>query len=223
MRVVIAEDSLLLRAGIARLLQDEGFDVVGQAGDGEELIRKVRAHRPDVALIDIRMPPAHSDEGLRAARAIRAQLPDVGLLLLSQHVETRYASELLQGGAEGIGYLLKDRIAELDRFTAAVRQVGTGGTVLDPEVVAHLLGRRQSTDPLATLTRREREVLQRIAVGESNRAIASRLYVSQRAIERHITAIFAKLRLPASGEADRRVLAALTYLRGPLTSSDVPS
>jgi DNA-binding NarL/FixJ family response regulator len=214
MRIVIAEDSVLLREGAVRLLADAGFDVVGQAGDGEELLRKVRAHKPDVAVVDIRMPPTHVDEGLKAARVIREELPGTGVLVLSQYVEERYAVELLADGADGVGYLLKDRIAEIDRFVDAVRRVGEGGSVLDPEVVAHMLGRRERDDPLESLTPRERDVLALMAEGRTNRAIASELMVSERAVERHVTSIFVKLDLPAGQDDHRRVLAVLTYLGG---------
>jgi DNA-binding NarL/FixJ family response regulator len=214
MRIVIAEDSVLLREGAVRLLADAGFDVVGQAGDGEELLRKVRAHKPDVAVVDIRMPPTHVDEGLKAARVIREELPGTGVLVLSQYVEERYAVELLADGADGVGYLLKDRIAEIDRFVDAVRRVGEGGSVLDPEVVAHMLGRRERDDPLESLTPREREVLALMAEGRTNRAIASELMVSERAVERHVTSIFVKLDLPVGQDDHRRVLAVLTYLGG---------
>jgi DNA-binding NarL/FixJ family response regulator len=214
MRIVIAEDSVLLREGAVRLLADAGFDVVGQAGDGEELLRKVRAHKPDVAVVDIRMPPTHIDEGLKAARVIRQELPGTGVLVLSQYVEERYAVELLADGADGVGYLLKDRIAEIDRFVDAVRRVGEGGSVLDPEVVAHMLGRRERDDPLESLTPRERDVLALMAEGRTNRAIASELMVSERAVERHVTSIFVKLDLPAGQDDHRRVLAVLTYLGG---------
>ena len=214
MRIVIAEDSVLLREGAVRLLADAGFDVVGQAGDGEELLRKVRAHKPDVAVVDIRMPPTHIDEGLKAARVIREELPGTGVLVLSQYVEERYAVELLADGADGVGYLLKDRIAEIDRFVDAVRRVGEGGSVLDPEVVAHMLGRRERDDPLDSLTPREREVLALMAEGRTNREIASELMVSERAVERHVTSIFVKLDLPAGQDDHRRVLAVLTYLGG---------
>jgi DNA-binding NarL/FixJ family response regulator len=207
MRIVIADDSVLLREGAVRLLDDAGFDVVGQAGDGEELLRKVRAHKPDVAVVDIRMPPTHVDEGLKAAKVIREELPGTGVLVLSQYVEERYAVELL-------GYLLKDRIAEIDRFVDAVRRVGEGGSVLDPEVVAHMLGRRERDDPLESLTPREREVLALMAEGRTNRAIASELIVSERAVERHVTSIFGKLDLPAGQQDHRRVLAVLAYLGG---------
>ena len=211
MRVVIADDAVLLREGAARLLEDAGFEVVAQAGDAEDLLRKVRAHKPDVAIVDVRMPPDNTDDGLRAALSIRAELPDVGILLLSQYVEERYIGELLAGGTEGIGYLLKDRVAEVDRFTEAVRRVGDGGSVLDPQVVAQMVGRRE--EPLSELTEREREVLALMAEGYSNRAVAETLFVSERAVERHVTSIFSKLGLAATGQEHRRVLAVLTYLR----------
>ncbi len=214
MRIVIADDAVLLREGAARLLEDAGFEVVAQAGDAEDLLRKVRAHKPDVAVIDIRMPPDNVDDGLRAALEIRSELPNVGLLLLSQYVEERYLSQLLADGAEGVGYLLKDRVADVDRLSDAVRRVAEGGSVLDPEVVAHMLGRRERDEPLDELTPREREVLALMAEGRTNRAIAEDLVVSERAVERHVTAIFGKLGLTA-GEGDhRRVLAVLAFLRG---------
>ncbi len=212
-RVVIAEDSVLLRRGAIRLLEDAGFEVVGEAGDGEDLLRKVRAHKPDVAVIDIRMPPTHVDEGLQAARVIRSELPGVGVLMLSQYVEERYVTSLLEQGAEGVGYLLKDRVAEIDRFTDAIRQVASGGSVLDPEVVGYMLGRRAKDEPLETLTPREREVLGLMAEGKTNRAISETLFVSERAVERHVTSIFTKLELPTTDQDHRRVLAVLAYLR----------
>jgi DNA-binding NarL/FixJ family response regulator len=213
-RIVIADDAVLLREGAARLLEDAGFEVVAQAGDAEDLMRKVRAHKPDVAVIDIRMPPGNVDDGLQAALAIRSELPDVGLLLLSQYVEDRYLSQLLGEGAEGVGYLLKDRVADVDRLSDAVRRVAEGGSVLDPEVVAQMLGRRERDEPLDELTPREREVLGLMAEGRTNRAIAEELMVSERAVERHVTAIFGKLGLPATAEDHRRVLAVLAFLRG---------
>ena len=213
MRIVIADDAVLLREGAARLLEDAGFEVVAQAGDAEDLMRKVRAHKPDVAVIDIRMPPDNVDDGLRAALEIRSELPNVGLLLLSQYVEERYLSQLLADGAEGVGYLLKDRVADVERLSDAVRRVAEGGSVLDPEVVAHMLGRRERDDPLDTLTPREREVLGLMAEGRTNRAIAEHLVVSERAVERHVTAIFGKLGLTASEGDHRRVLAVLAFLR----------
>jgi DNA-binding NarL/FixJ family response regulator len=211
---VIGEDSVLLREGIARLLGEAGFEVVAQAGDAEDLIRKAHAHKPDVAVIDIRMPPDHSDEGLRAAKAIRTSLPDVGILVLSQYVDEHYALALLGDGAEGIGYLLKDRVGEVDRFLDAVRRVAAGGSVLDPEVVTHMLGRRREEGPLADLSPREREVLELMAQGLSNKAICEQLVVTERAVEHHVTSIFAKLGLPASGLEHRRVLAVLAFLQG---------
>ncbi len=213
MRVVIAEDHALLRAGLARLLEDAGHEVVAQAADAEDLLRKVRAHRPDVAVTDIRMPPGHSDEGLRAALAIRRELPGTGVLVLSQYVDEAYAFELLSGSTEGVGYLLKDRIADVDALLDGVRRVAAGGSALDPEVVAHLLGRRRRDDPLTTLTPREREVLALMAEGRSNRAIAEALVVTERAVEKHVTSIFAKLGLPVTAGDHRRVLAVLTFLR----------
>jgi DNA-binding NarL/FixJ family response regulator len=214
MRVVIADDSVLLRAGIVRLLQDAGFDVVGEAADAEDLLRKVRAHKPDVAVTDIRMPPTQSDEGLRAAQQIRREMPGVGVLVLSQYINESYAVELLQGSAEGIGYLLKDRVSDVSAFTDALRRVGEGGSALDPEVVASLLGRRRANDPLDRLTPREREVLGHMAEGRSNAAIARELVVTERAIEKHVTSIFSKLGLSTAEDGHRRVLAVLAYLHG---------
>ena len=214
MRVVIAEDSLLLRRGAIRLLEDAGFEVVGEAGDADELLRLVRAERPDVAVVDIRMPPTHVDEGLQAARVIRTELPEVGVLMLSQYVEERYVTALLEHGAEGVGYLLKDRVAEIERFTDAIRQVAEGGSVLDPEVVSHMLGGRGNGGPLERLTQREGEVLQLMAEGKTNRAISQQLYMSERAVERHVTGIFTKLDLPVTDQDHRRVLAVLAYVKG---------
>jgi DNA-binding NarL/FixJ family response regulator len=210
--LVIAEDSVLLREGMARLLEDQGFEVVGQAGDGEDLVRKVMAHKPDVAIVDVRMPPTHTDEGLRAAHKIRADLPDTGVLVLSQYVEEEYATELIGDRADGVGYLLKDRVADVDGFVDAVRRVGEGGSALDPEVVSLMLGRKRD-EPLSELTPREREVLSLMAEGLSNNAIAERLVVTERAVEKHVTSIFGKLRLPPTGETHRRVLAVLAYMR----------
>jgi DNA-binding NarL/FixJ family response regulator len=212
-RVVIAEDSVLLREGIARLLEESGFEVAGHAGDGEDLLRKVGAHKPDVAVVDIRMPPTHTDEGLRAAHRIRAEHPDTAVLVLSQYVEETYAFDLLSESTERTGYLLKDRIADIETFTDAVRRVASGGSALDPEVVARLLGRRRREDPLAALTPREREVLGLMAEGRSNSAMADALVVSERAVEKHVTAIFSKLDLPPAVEDHRRVLAVLAFLR----------
>ena len=214
-RIVIAEDQALLRQGIVRLLGDAGFEVVAEAADAPDLLRKVRAHKPDVAIVDVQMPPDNEDDGLRAAIEIRAAQPEVGVLVLSQYVEESYALELLDGGAEGVGYLLKDRVAEVDGFIDAVRRVNEGGSALDPEVVAQLLGRRRSTDPLDQLTPREREVLEQMAEGRTNQAIAARLVVSERAVEKHVTSIFSKLDLETSADDHRRVLAVLAYLRSP--------
>jgi DNA-binding NarL/FixJ family response regulator len=214
MRIVIADDAVLLREGAARLLEDAGHEVVAQAGDADDLLRRVRAHKPDVAIIDVRMPPDNVDDGLRAALTIRDELPEVGILLLSQYVEDRYLGELLGGGAQGVGYLLKDRLAEVERLTEAIDRVAAGGSVLDPEVVAQMLGRAREQGPLDSLTDREREVLSRMAEGRTNRAIAEELFVSERAVERHVTSIFSKLDLPAGEQDHRRVLAVLAYLRG---------
>ncbi|MFA9270858.1 response regulator transcription factor [Svornostia abyssi] len=211
MRVVVADDSVLLREGIVRLLTEAGMDVVGQAGDAEDLLRKVGAHKPDVAIIDIKMPPTHTDEGLRAAAEIRERHPDIGVLVLSQYVEEGYALELV-GGA-GTGYLLKDRVGDIDRFVESVRRVGEGGSALDPEVVAQLLGRRRQSDPLEGLSPREREVLGLMAEGRSNHGIAQQLVVTDRAVEKHVTNIFGKLDLPAAPDDHRRVLAVLAFVR----------
>ena len=196
-----------------RILGDSGFDVVGQAGDADDLIRKVSAHKPDVAIVDVRMPPTNTDDGLRAAQRIRAEQPDTGVLVLSQYIEEGYALELLSENAEGVGYLLKDRVADVDRFTESVRRVGEGGSALDPEVVAQLLGRRRREDPLGELSPREREVLELMAEGRSNHAIAEQMVVTERAVEKHVTSIFGKLKLPPTAEDHRRVLAVLRYLR----------
>ncbi|MGH2996814.1 MAG: response regulator transcription factor [Gaiellaceae bacterium] len=213
MRVVLAEDSVLLREGIARLLEDSGFEIVGQAGDAEELLLKVRDHAPDVAVVDIRMPPTHTDEGVRAARTIREQHPDVGVLVLSQFAEPAYAIELLGESAEGVGYLLKDRVSDVLDFAAAVRRVGEGGSALDPEVVSQLVGRRRRDDTLAALTAREREVLELMAEGRSNEGIGERLVATERAVEELVTSIFGKLGLPPAPEEQRRLLAVLAFLR----------
>jgi DNA-binding NarL/FixJ family response regulator/class 3 adenylate cyclase len=213
-RVVLADDSVLLREGIARLLEDAGFEVVAQSGTADDLLRHVGMHKPDVALVDIRMPPTQTDEGLQAAQQIRKRWPETGVLVLSQYVEPAYAMELLGENAEGVGYLLKDRVSDVDEFAAAVRRVAEGGSALDPAVVSQLVGRRRRDDPLDELTPREREVLELMAEGRSNAAIAERLVITLRAVEKHVTSIFAKLRLPATSEDHRRVLAVLTYLRG---------
>jgi DNA-binding NarL/FixJ family response regulator len=212
-RVVIAEDSGLLRQGLTRLLTDSGFEVVEQVGDGPGLVDAVDRHRPDVCVVDVRMPPTHRDEGLRAALEARALVPGLPVLILSQYVEELYAGELLESGAEGVGYLLKDRVADVGDFVYALRRVAAGETVLDPEVVAQLLARRRRGDPLDTLTPREREVLGLMAEGRSNTAIARALVVTEGAVEKHVRNIFGKLGLPASDSDHRRVLAVLTYLR----------
>jgi DNA-binding NarL/FixJ family response regulator len=213
MRAVIAEDSLLLREGLSRLLTEAGIEIVGQAGDAEDLLRKTRAHKPDVVVTDIRMPPTQTDEGVRAAKVIRSELPEIGVLVLSQYVEEQYVMELLGDSAEGVGYLLKDRIADVERFTDAVKRVAEGGSALDPEVVSHMLGRRRREDPLAELTPREREVLGLMAEGYSNSALASQLVVTERAIEKHVTNIFAKLGFASEPDHHRRVLAVLAFVR----------
>jgi DNA-binding NarL/FixJ family response regulator len=212
-RVVVAEDSVLLREGIARLLGEHGFEVVGQAGDAEDLVRKVGAHKPDVAVVDIRMPPTNTDDGLRAALRIRDEHPQTGVLVLSAYVEEAYALELVADSASGLGYLLKDRVADVDGFVDAVRRVAGGGSALDPEVVSRLVGRTRRDDPLAELTPREREVLELMAEGRTNAAIAERLVVTERAVEKHVTSIFGKLGLSPAPEDHRRVLAVLTFLR----------
>ncbi len=211
---MIADDSVLLREGLVRLLTEAGFEVVGQAGDAEDLLRKVRAHKPDLALVDVRMPPTHTDEGLRAAREIRSELPEVSVLVLSHDVEEANASELFADNAEGLGYLLKDRVGDLDTFIEAVRRVAGGGSALDPEVVSTLLGRRRDDDPLAALSPREREVLEQMAEGRSNAAIAESLVVTDRAVEKHVGSIFSKLDLASAPEDHRRVLAVLRFLEG---------
>ena len=213
MRVVLAEDSVLLREGVARLLEDAGFDVVAQGGTAEDLLRHVAMHKPDIAIVDIRMPPTQTDEGLRAAQEIRERYPETGVLVLSQYVEPGYAMELLGENAEGVGYLLKDRVSDVEEFAGAVRRVGEGGSALDPAVVSELVGRRRRDDPLDELTPREREVLELMASGKSNQAIADKLVVTLRAVEKHVTSIFAKLNLPASEQDHRRVLAVLTFLQ----------
>ena len=212
MRIVLGEDSVLLREGIARLLGDAGFDVVAQAGDADDFLRKVRAHKPDVAIVDIRMPPTHTDEGLRAALMIRRELPSTAVLVLSSYVQEDYAVELLGESAEGVGYLLKDRVADVERFIDAIRRVAAGGSALDPEVVSQMLGRRRAAGPLNELTPREREVLALMAEGRSNHAIAAELVISDRAVEKHVTSIFGKLNLSATADDHRRVLAVRAFL-----------
>ncbi|MDQ4090121.1 MAG: response regulator transcription factor [Actinomycetota bacterium] len=214
MRIVIAEDSVLLRAGITRLLSDAGFDVVAAVGDAASLVEVVGRLHPDLAVVDVRMPPTLTDDGLRAAIAIRERQPTVAILVLSQYVEERYASDLLAGDTAGIGYLLKDRVADVADFVDAVRRVGAGGTALDAEVVAQLLARTRRRDPLERLTAREREVLALMAEGRSNAAIAKALVVGAGAVEKHVNSIFTKLDLAATGDDNRRVLAVLRWLEG---------
>ncbi|MCB0962094.1 MAG: response regulator transcription factor [Acidimicrobiales bacterium] len=212
MRIVIAEDSVLLRAGLTRILADAGEEVVATVGDADELITTVGRHRPDLALVDVRMPPTNTDDGLRAALAVRARWPEVAILVLSQYVEETYASELLADDTAGLGYLLKDRIADVSEFLGAVRRVGEGGTALDPEVVAQLLARARRRDPLERLSPREGEVLALMAEGRTNPAIARELVVSDKAIEKHVSNIFLKLDLPPAADDHRRVLAVLRWL-----------
>lgn len=212
-RVVIADDAVLLREGATLLLEDAGFEVVAQAGDAETLVRKVRAYKPDVAVIDVRMPPGEGDDGMHAALDIHRELPDVGILMFSGYVEDRSLGELLEAGAAGVGYLLKERVDEVGLFADAVRRVAAGETVLDPDVVAQMVTSR-GEGPLESLTARERDVLGLMAQGRSNRAIAAELFVSERVVERHVTTIFTKLDLPVTEQDHRRVLAVLAYLRG---------
>jgi len=213
MRVVIADDAMILREGLARLLEEAGFTVAGLASDADELFALVQASRVDVAIIDIRMPPTHTDEGLRAAREIRSRWPGTGILILSQHVQPAYAVELLSAGTEGIGYLLKDRVSKLDELAASIRTIGEGGSVLDPTVVAQLVEQRRRRDnPLERLTEREREVLALMAEGRTNRAIGERLYISEHTVEKHVRNVFTTLQLPASADNHRRVLAVVRFL-----------
>ena len=212
MRVVIAEDSTLLREGLSRLLVEAGFEVVGTVADGESAIRMVAEHQPDLVVLDVRMPPTFTDEGLRAALLIRGEWPEIGLMVFSQYVEERYAIELLAGQTRGTGYLLKDRVADVEEFVDALRKVGAGGTVLDPDVVAQLLARSRHTHPLARLSPRERQVLALMAEGRSNVAIAAELVVGEGAVEKHVTSIFQKLDLLPADSDHRRVLAVLRYL-----------
>jgi DNA-binding NarL/FixJ family response regulator len=212
-RVVVADDSVLLREGLVRILEEGDVEVVGQAGTPDELMLKVRSYKPDVAITDIRMPPTHSDEGIRAAKQIRAKFPEVAVLVLSQYVELRYAMEVLSDSVERVGYLLKDRVSDVNEFGAAVRRVADGGSAIDPAVVAQLVGMHRDDDPLADLTPREREVLELMAEGRSNQGIAARLVVTEHAVEKHIRNIFQKLRIDSGPEDHRRVLAVLTFLR----------
>lgn len=214
-RIVVAEDDVLFREGIARLLADAGFEVVGRAGDAEDFLRKALAHRPDVAIVDIEMPPGQGADGLRAALQLRTRLPATGVLVLSSHYEEDWALDLIGDSAEGVGYLLKERVGDVEAFTDAVTRVAAGGSALDPEVVGRMLGRRRSAGgPLEQLTEREREVLAQIAEGKSNLGIAEALAVTTAAVQKHITSIFQKLGLEDTPTGHRRVLAALTYLRG---------
>jgi DNA-binding NarL/FixJ family response regulator len=213
MRVAIAEDSVLLREGLARLLSEAGFDVLARCGDAEELRQTLRNQVPDLVIVDIRLPPTHTDEGLRAAVEIRADHPGIGVLVLSQYVELGLAMKLLADSAEGVGYLLKDRISDIPDFLNAVRRVAAGGSAIDPTIVSTLLSRRRSADPLAPLTRREREVLELMAAGTSNQGIAERLMITVRSVEKYVSSIFDKLGLPATGSESRRVLAVLLFLR----------
>jgi DNA-binding NarL/FixJ family response regulator len=212
MRVVIAEDAAMFRQGLVRLLEDRGHQVCAAVADGEALLAAVAAHRPDVAVVDIRMPPTHTDEGLRAALRLRADHPETGVLVFSQYIETRYAARLLQGNAAGVGYLLKDRVADVAEFTEALGRVAAGGTALDPEVVSQLLGAGRHARGLAGLTAREREVLSLMAEGRSNAGIADLLVISASVVEKHVASIFAKLGLPPAEGDNRRVLAVLRYL-----------
>jgi DNA-binding NarL/FixJ family response regulator len=212
-RLAIAEDSVLLREGLARLLGDAGFEVVAQCGNADDLMLNVNSYEIDVAIVDIRLPPTHNDEGLRAALEIRANHPSVGVLVLSQYVELGLAMKLLADSAEGVGYLLKDRISDVEQFVAAVRRVAAGGSALDPIIVSTLLARRRSDDPLAALTPREHEVLELMATGSSNQGIADALVITLRAVEKYVSSIFGKLGLPSTGSESRRVLAVLMFLR----------
>jgi DNA-binding NarL/FixJ family response regulator len=212
-RVVVADDNLLIREGLAALLREAGMDVVGKCASADDLLLKVRSYKPDVAVVDVRMPPTNTDEGLQAAREIRSRHPETGVLILSQYLEVSLAMRLLAEGAEGLGYLLKDRVTDLEEFTSALRRVADGGSALDPLVVSQLLSRGRNGDPLGSLTPREREVLELVAQGRSNKAIAEQLVITVRAVQKHVTSIFGKLDLPATDDDHRRILAVLTYLR----------
>jgi DNA-binding NarL/FixJ family response regulator len=211
MRIVIGEDQVLLREGLVRLVEEEGHDVVGTAGDGPDMVRKAKAHRPDVVIADVRMPPSQTDEGMRAALEIRAADPSIGILVLSHHVEVRYALELLADDATGVGYLLKQRVADLDRFFAALERINAGGSVIDPEVVSAMLGRAHR-DPIDRLTPRQREVLALMAEGRTNAGIAEELVITEKAVAKHVAAILEALGLPPSADGNRRVLAVVQYL-----------
>lgn len=213
MRVVIAEDSVLLREGLVRLLDHAGHEIVASVENGPDLVAAIKEHRPDISIVDVRMPPSYRDEGLRAAIEARREVPGSPILILSQYVEEQYASELLEAGAESVGYLLKDRVADVSEFLSALRQVASGGTVLDPEVVSQLFSRRRRDDRLSELTPRELEVLALMAEGQSNTAIAEHLFIGEGTVEKHISNIFSKLDLDSSGSQHRRVLAVLAYLR----------
>jgi DNA-binding NarL/FixJ family response regulator len=213
LRVVVAEDSVLLRTGIARVLEEAGIAVVGQSGTAEDLLLKVASYTPDVAVVDIRMPPTHSDEGFRAAQEIRARHPGTGVLVLSNHVDLGLALALFSDSAQGAGYLLKDRVLDVDDFVSAVRRVGAGGSAIDPTIVSQLLGRARTNHPLDLLTPKEREVLELMAEGRSNQAIADRQVITLRSAEKHVSSVFGKLGLAATGDDHRRVLAVLLYLR----------
>jgi DNA-binding NarL/FixJ family response regulator len=214
MRVILADDSVLLREGLARMLSESGFEVVAQVGDAEALLAAVDADPPDVCIVDIRMPPTNTTEGLQAALHLRVHHPGVAVLVLSQYVETRFAIELLARGADGVGYLLKDRVGDVSELLAAVRSVVAGRSVIDPTVVSRLVGRRRQADPMETLTAREREVLEQMAEGRSNRAIGERLFLSPKTVEAHVSAIFSKLGIEDTADDNRRVLSVLTWLRG---------
>src|SRR3954471_3027816 len=214
LRVVIGEDDVLLREGIARILAEGGFDVAGQAGDADDFLRKALAHRPDVALVDVQMPPGHGDDGLRAAIEVRSRAPEVGILVLSQFYEQQYTLDLIGDRGEGVGYLLKERVGDVDAFLDAVRRVAHGGSALDPEIVARMLGRRRSAGPLYTLSPRELDVLAAMAEGKSNQGIAEALFVSDATVEKHVTSLFHKLGLNPGPTEHRRVLAVLTYMEG---------
>jgi DNA-binding NarL/FixJ family response regulator len=217
LRVVIGEDDVLLREGMARLLSDAGFDVVALAADADDFLRKTFAHRPDIAIVDVQMPPRHEDDGLVAAVQVRSRLPDTGVLVLSQFYEESYALDLIGEHPEGVGYLLKERIGDVDEFVAAIGRVAAGGIALDPEVVGRMLGRRNAGGSVDALTPRERDVLEAMAEGKSNLGIAEQLVVTEAAVEKHVTRIFAKLDLGPSTTEHRRVMAVLAYMRNPTT------